>query len=58
MPNHYNYTNEELDDLVEQWHNDEMLLETLEEFIMNETGFTTKEYEVWVCTGKVPDAKA
>ena len=56
MPNHYKYTNNELDDLVEQWHNDEQLLETLEEFIMNETGFTTKEYEVWVCTGKVPDA--
>lgn len=56
MPNHYNYTNEELDDLVEQWHNDEQLLETLEEFVMNETGFTTKEYEVWVCTGSTPDA--
>ena len=56
MPNHYKYTKSEVDDLVDQWHNDEQLLESLEEFIMNETGFTAKEYEVWVCTGEVPRA--
>lgn len=56
MPNPYKYTNSELDDLVDQWHNDDYMVYSLEDFIMYETKFTKEEYDIWAREGVVPRA--
>lgn len=56
MPNPYKYTEEEVDDLVEQWHNDNFIVYSLQDFIMYETKFTQEEYDKWAKTGDIPNA--
>lgn len=56
MPNPYRYTKAEVKDLVEQWHNDNYIVYSLKDFIMYETKFSEKEYDIWVKTGRVPYA--
>lgn len=54
MPNPYKYTLKELDDLVDQWHNDNFMAYDLKDFIMWETKFTEQEFEYWMRTGALP----
>lgn len=54
MPNPYRYTPDEMDDLVEQWHKDDYMVYSLEDFIMYETKFTKAEYDHWAMTAEVP----
>lgn len=56
MPNPYKYTKEEVDDLVEQWHNDKYMYYSLEDFVKYVTKFSDYEYERWVQTGEIPNA--
>lgn len=54
MPNPYKYTRKEVDDLVEEWHNDDSIKTSLEEFIIYMTKFSGPEYETWVRYGRIP----
>lgn len=54
MPNPYRYTREELDDLVDEWHEDDTIKTSLEEFIIYTTKFTEAEYETWIRYRRVP----
>jgi hypothetical protein len=46
-------TNDELDDLVEYWHEHDTV-STLSVFLMNSTGWTRREVERWLMTGQRP----
>lgn len=56
MPNPYKYTDEEMDDLVEKWHTDDKIIWPFKDFIMHETRFTEKEFDIWVRLGRIPNA--
>lgn len=54
MPNPYKYTNSELGEITEQWHDDDTITVSLKEYIMYLTRFSDYEFERWARTGVVP----
>lgn len=45
---------EYVDDLVDEWHANDNMPTSLQEFIQSNTGWTDAEYESWVLTAKIP----
>jgi hypothetical protein len=49
-------TNDFVDDLVEEWHENEKIMPTpLHQFVISNTGWSIEEYTNWMIHGVVPD---
>ena len=56
MTHHFEFDNDHLDDMVYEWHENHRDTTSLEDFVRNVTGWTGFQYDLWVITGRNPDA--
>lgn len=48
-------TEDFVDDLVDEWHDNDNMPTELHTFVMANTGWTWEEYKLWVVTGVMPE---
>lgn len=47
-------TEEFVDDLVEEWHENDNMPTSLHAFVIANTGWSMAEYNLWAVTGRLP----